>query len=73
MACLGKLRSLIINNQKINFLIKKTKLSLQKKYKIKIEYLEARCEKNLQLNIKNKKFKVFIAYYLKKIRLIDNL
>ena len=73
MKDLKKLRSLIINNQKINFLIKKTKLSLQKKYKIKIEYLEARSEKNLQLNIKNKKFKLFIAYYLKKIRLIDNL
>ena len=71
--CLKQLRSQIINNHEINYLIKKIKLRLQKKYKIKIEYLEARSEKDLQLNIKNKKFKLFIAYYLKKIRLIDNL
>ena len=39
---------------------------------IKIEYLELRNEKNLSQLIKNKNYRLFIAYYLKKIRLIDN-
>ena len=70
---LKKIKFQIINKKKIDYFLTKVKLGLQKKYKVKIEYLEVRCEKNLESNITNKKFRLFIAYYLKKIRLIDNL
>ena len=43
-----------------------------KKFDIKIEYIEARNLDNLSTNIINKKFKIFIAYYIDNIRLIDN-
>ena len=39
---------------------------------IKIEYLEIRNKNNLSNIFDNKNFKIFIAYYNKKIRLIDN-
>jgi len=53
-------------------LIKKTKQSLIKKFNIKIEYLECRNLIDLSTNLKNKPFKLFVSYYLKNIRLIDN-
>ena len=53
-------------------LIHLTKKNLIKKFKIKIEYLECRNIINLSNNIHNKKFKLFVAYYLNKVRLIDN-
>ena len=40
--------------------------------KIKIEYLEIRNKKNLSKNYSKNNFKIFLAYYNKKIRLIDN-
>jgi len=58
-----KLRNLLINNKK---------KELKNKFNIKIEYLELRNEKNLSQIIKNKNYRLFIAYYLKKVRLIDN-
>ena len=39
---------------------------------IKIEYFEIRNKKNLSKNYNQKNFKIFIAYYNKKVRLIDN-
>ena len=39
---------------------------------IKIEYLEIRNKKNLFKNFNKNNFKIFLAYYNKKIRLIDN-
>ena len=39
---------------------------------IKIEYLEIRNKHNLSKNYNKKNFKIFLAYYNKKIRLIDN-
>jgi pantoate--beta-alanine ligase len=53
-----------------NILIKKKEL--QKKFNIKIDYLEVRNEKNLTALTKNKKIKLFVAYYINKVRLIDN-
>ena len=54
--------------QKLNQVIKK----LENIYKIKIDYLEFRNEKNLSIyNFKNKN-RLFIAYSIDKIRLIDN-
>ena len=40
--------------------------------KINIEYLEIRNKKNLSKNYNKNNFKIFIAYYNNKIRLIDN-
>ena len=51
-------------------LLKKNKL--EKLYDIKIEYLEVRNKKNLQLSNKINNSKIFLGYYLKNVRLIDN-
>ncbi len=48
------------------------KKELKKKFNLNIEYLEIRNKKNLQPSYKIKNSKIFIAYYLNKIRLIDN-
>ena len=52
--------------------ILKKKKELIKKFNLNIEYLEIRNKKNLQTTYKIKNSKIFIAYYLNKIRLIDN-
>ena len=39
---------------------------------IKVEYLEIRNKNNLSINFKRNNLKIFLAYYNKKIRLIDN-
>ena len=48
------------------------KKELEKKYKIKIEYLEFRDEKNLKLNNFKNKYRLFVAYNIDNVRLIDN-
>ena len=48
------------------------KKELKKKFNLNIEYLEIRNKKNLQPSYKIKNSKIFIAYYLNNIRLIDN-
>jgi len=45
---------------------------LKKKYDIKIDYLELRNTKNLKLTNKIKNAKIFVAYFINKVRLIDN-
>ncbi len=60
----------INNNYKQN--INRFKLFLTRKYKIKIEYLEIRNEKNLGVVKKGDKFRLFVSYYINKVRLIDN-
>ena len=57
-------------NLKDLILIKKNEL--KKKYNIKIDYLELRNTKNLRLTNKIKNAKIFIAYYIGQVRLIDN-
>ena len=52
--------------------ILKKKKELIKKFNLNIEYLEIRNKKNLQPTYKIKNSKIFIAYYLNKVRLIDN-
>ncbi len=42
-------------------------------FKIKIDYLELRNKNNLKISNKIKNSKIFIAYYINKIRLIDNI
>ena len=63
-----------INRNKKNYkkLILSLKKELLKNFDIKIEYLECRNIYNLSTNILNKRFKLFVAYYINKIRLIDN-
>ena len=67
---------LVKRNIKINKDIKKylleIKRNMQKKFNIKIEYLELRNEKNLLISKKSIGSKIFVSYYLKGIRLIDN-
>jgi pantoate--beta-alanine ligase len=58
-----------LKSKKIIHLIKK---DLVKKFKIKIEYLECRNTVNLSTDINCKSFKLFTAYYLNNVRLIDN-
>ena len=57
------------NYKKLIFILKK---ELIKNFDIKIEYLECRNMYNLSTNILNKPFKLFVAYYINNVRLIDN-
>ena len=61
-----------INTKTTKKLIKEFKKKLLERFNIKIEYLECRNLINLNTNLNNKPFKLFIAYYLSKVRLIDN-
>ena len=71
--------NLILNfkkNMKRNILFKKHLKNIIYKInnikKIKIEYLEIRNKNNLSKNYNRNNFKIFIAYYNNKVRLIDN-
>ena len=68
-----KLKNQISKNRK-NYkkLIFNLKKELSKNFDIKIEYLECRNIQNLSTNILNKPFKLFVAYYINNVRLIDN-
>jgi len=68
-----KLKNEISKNRK-NYkkLIFNLKKELSKNFDIKIEYLECRNTQNLSTNILNKPFKLFVAYYINNVRLIDN-
>ena len=63
--------SLKINSQLYNYLLIKKK-ELEKMFNVKIDYLEVRNEKNLTALNKKRKNRLFIAYYINKVRLIDN-
>ena len=54
------------------FLVNKIK-TLEKLFNIKIEYLEIRDVKDLKITKKVKNSKIFFAYHINQIRLIDNL
>ena len=60
------------NRKKSNNLIRIFKKELIQKFNIKIEYLECRNLINLSTNLYKKPFKLFVAYYLNNVRLIDN-
>ena len=57
------------NYKKLIFILKK---ELSKNFDIRIEYLECRNTHNLSTNILNKPFKLFVAYCIDNVRLIDN-
>jgi len=68
-----KLKSSISRKESIKKYLKFKKKDLANKYKIKIEYLELRNIKSLKNSNNFRNSKIFIAYYINKIRLIDNL
>jgi pantoate--beta-alanine ligase len=55
-------------NKFLNILKKK----IIKRFNIKIDYLQIRNEYNLQKFDRKKKYRIFIAYYINNVRLIDN-
>jgi len=63
----------IKKNDNINKILVLKKKEFNKFYNVKIEYLELRNINNFKLSNKLKNSKIFIAFYLNKIRLIDNI
>jgi len=66
------IKKMIKNTSNINNFLLKEKKQIQKKFNIKIEYMELRNEKNLLFSNKSIRSKIFLSYYIKGIRLIDN-
>ena len=60
-------------SKNINYLLNLKKIDLEDRYKIKVEYLENRKINNFKKTNNFNLSKIFIAYYLNKVRLIDNL
>ena len=56
----------------VNKFLRKSKRKFEKIFKIKIEYLENRNLKNLKISSNHLGSKIFVSYYFKEIRLIDN-
>ena len=63
----------IKNKKNISSFLKLQKNELKNNYKIKIDYLELRNTNNLKISSTKKNSRLFIAYYLNNIRLIDNI
>jgi pantoate--beta-alanine ligase len=66
------LKKKIKNNKNVNNFLIKEKKNLKKIFKIKIEYLELRKSKTLKISNNSSGSKLFISYYFKGVRLIDN-
>ena len=64
-------KKLANQKNKIKFLLTKKK-EIEKSFQIKIEYLELRKKNNLKISKTLSNSRLFIAYYMRKIRLIDN-
>jgi pantoate--beta-alanine ligase len=60
------------NSNNLFKMLNHKKNQLQKNFNIKIEYLELRNSINLKQTVNLKKSKLFLAYFINKIRLIDN-
>tara|TARA_B100000965_G_scaffold271254_1_gene229471 strand:+ start:5168 stop:5977 length:810 start_codon:yes stop_codon:yes gene_type:complete len=70
-ANLKKLHFLIKKNFEYAYKIEKIKKNISK-LGVKLEYLELRNKNNLSRKFNKSNFKIFIAYYLQNVRLIDN-
>ena len=70
---LTNIKKNIHNKKNISNFLKIQKKELQNNYKIKIDYLELRNINNFKISITKANSRLFIAYYLNNIRLIDNL
>ena len=67
---LDKLKELSKINKFVD--LSKSKYELENKFKIKIDYLEFRDEKKMKLDNFKSKYRLFIAYHINGVRLIDN-
>ena len=63
----------IKNKKNISSFLNLEKKELKNNYKIKIDYLELRNINNLKISSTKKNSRLFIAYHLNNVRLIDNL
>ena len=70
---LASIKKYIKNKKNVTSFLNLQKKELKNNYKIKIDYLELRNIKNLKISSTNKNSRLFIAYYLNNVRLIDNL
>jgi pantoate--beta-alanine ligase len=66
------LKNKIKHTKNINQFLQKTKKDFERFFSIKIEYLENRNIKDLSMSNKYNGSKIFLAYYYKGVRLIDN-
>ena len=62
----------MIKNKNLKTYISNKKKELINLYNIKIDYLELRNISNLKNSVKLKNSKIFFAYYINGVRLIDN-
>ena len=67
-----RFKKLLVNKKNIKSLLQKKFIFLKKNFDIKIEYLEIRKKNNLKISNNIKNSKIFIAYFINKVRLIDN-
>ena len=67
-----KLKKNLTNSKKIKQNLKIQMKNFEKLLKIKIDYLELRSVKNLKISNTVRGSRLFIAYYIDKVRLIDN-
>ena len=67
---LDKIKKLSQNNKFVD--LSKSKYELENKFKIKIDYLEFRDEKKMKLDNLKSKYRLFIAYHINGVRMIDN-
>ena len=70
---LVSIKKYIKNRKNIRTFLNLQKKELKNNYKIKIDYLELRNRNNLKISRTNKNSRLFIAYYLNNVRLIDNV
>ena len=70
---LVSIKKIIKNKKNISSFLNLKKKELKNNYKIKIDYLELRNINNLKISSTKQNSRLFIAYYLNNIRLIDNL
>ena len=66
------LKNKIKYTKNINQFLQKTKKDFERFFDIKIEYLENRDMNDLSISNKYHKSKIFLAYFYKSVRLIDN-
>ena len=66
------LKKEVKKHKNINEFLIQSKKEYEKKFKIQIEYLENRCVKNLKISNKYLGSNIFLSYYFKGVRLIDN-
>ena len=67
-----KLKRKLNKESNIKKALNKSENVINKFQNVKIEYLELRNIKNLKISNKLKNSKIFVSFYIKNVRLIDN-